>query len=94
MAKDEDKKAAKQWHAVIDRIEDGDMAVLLAGEDEKTEVLMPLSLLPAGAQDSDHLRIHISLDRPSRAGAEERIKNLQDELKAQSGAADKKEFKL
>jgi hypothetical protein len=94
MAKDERKEEGKDSHAVIDRIEDGRIAVLLVGEGGKTQVDVPVSLLPEGAADGDHLRIHISLDRPARASAEERIKKLQDELKTQSGTTDKKDFKL
>jgi hypothetical protein len=94
MAKDEHKEEARQLRAVIDRIEEGDVAVLMVGEDGKTQMEIPISLLPEGAKDGDHLRIHISLDRPSRSGAEERIKKLQDELKGRSGTADKKDFKL
>jgi hypothetical protein len=94
MAKDEHKEEARESRAIIDRIEEGDVAVLMAGEDGKTQVIVPVSLLPEGAKDGDHLRIHISLDRPSRSSAEERIKKLQDELKERSGTTDKKDFKL
>ncbi|HEX8176576.1 MAG TPA: DUF3006 domain-containing protein [Pyrinomonadaceae bacterium] len=98
MAKEDDrqerKEASSQIRAVIDRIEDGDLAVLLIGEDGKTQIDVPVSLLPEGASDGDHLRISISLDRRSRADAEERIKRLQDELRKQGGTEDKKDFKL
>jgi hypothetical protein len=94
MAKDERKEEARESRAVIDRIEDGGTAVILVGDDGKTQVDIPVSLLPEGAKDGDHLRIHISLDRASRSSADERIKKLQDELKAQSGTEDKKDFKL
>ena len=94
MAKDERKEEARESRAVIDRIEDGGTAVILVGDDGKTQVDIPVSLLPEGAKDGDHLRIHISLDRASRSSADERIKKLQDELKAQSGTEDKQDFKL
>lgn len=90
----EQKGASSQIRAVIDRIEDDGLAVLLVGDDSKTQVDLPVSLLPKGASDGDHLRITISLDRRSRAEAEERIKKLQDELQKQSGTEDKKDFKL
>ena len=80
--------------AVIDRLEDGGMAVLLVGEDGDTQVDIPTGLLPEDARDGDHLRITISVDRTSRAAAEDRIKRLQSELRAQSGTDDKKDFKL
>jgi hypothetical protein len=88
------KRAVKQTHAVIDRLEDNGMAVLFVGSDEETEVDIPVSLLPEGVTDGDHLRIHIALDRRARAAAEDRIKKLQDELKQQGGSEEKKDFKL
>jgi hypothetical protein len=98
MAKDEKprerKTASRQTHAVFDRLEDGDMAVLMAGEDGKTQVDVPISLLPKGAEEGDRLRITIMIDRDSRNKAEERITQLQEELKQQSGTEDKKDFKL
>lgn len=98
MAKDDDrqeqKEASSQMRGVIDRIEDGGTAVLLIGEDGKTQVDFPVSLLPKGASDGDHLRISIQLDRRSRAEAEERVKRLQGELRQRSGTNDEKDFKL
>ncbi|HEY0320877.1 MAG TPA: DUF3006 domain-containing protein [Pyrinomonadaceae bacterium] len=98
MVKDDERQErkgnSKQTHAVIDRIEDGGVAALLVGEDEKTQMDIPVSLLPRGASDGDHLRITITVDRSSRDSAEDRIKKLQDQLKGQSGTEDKKDFKL
>ena len=92
---DQEKRAlSKPIHAVIDRIEDGAMAVLWAGDDEKTRIELPASLLPAGASDGDHLRITIALDRESREAATDRIKKLQDQLIQRSGTQDQKDFKL
>ena len=88
------RAAAKHIRAEIDRIEDGDMAVLLIGDDRKTRVDVPASLLPEGASDGDHLRISITLDRESRAAASTRVKRLQDKLAAQGGAGNEKDFKL
>lgn len=85
---------SKQIHAAIDRMEDNDMAVLLVGDDEKTQLDVPRSLLPEGAKDGDHLRITLTLDRSSRDAAQERIRRLQGELIQQSGTQDKKDFKL
>ncbi|MCA1558178.1 MAG: DUF3006 domain-containing protein [Acidobacteria bacterium] len=85
---------SKQTRAVIDRMEDGEMAVLMVGKDGKTQVDVPASLLPDGASDGDHLIITINLDRNARATAEDRIQRLQDQLKQQGGAEDKKDFKL
>lgn len=98
MVKDDERRGragdSRQLHATIDRIEDNDVAVILVGEDEKTKVEIPASLLPRGASDGDHLRITIKIDRASRTAAEDRIKKLQDQLKQQSGTEDKKDFKL
>jgi hypothetical protein len=90
----ERKGDSRKTDAVLDRIEDGGVAVLLVGADGKTQVDIPVSLLPKGAADGDHLRISITLERHSRAAAEDRIKKLQDQLKEQSGTEDKKDFKL
>lgn len=98
MVKEDERKeraeASKQARAVIDRIEDNGMAVLLIGEDGKTQVDIPVQLLPEGAKDGDHLRINMTIDSHSRAASEERIKKLQDQLRQQSGAEGKKDFKL
>lgn len=98
MVKDEERQGregtSRQIHAAIDRIEDNGMAVLLVGEDGKTQVDLPASLLPKGASDGDHLRITITIDRHSRADAEARVRELQDQLKQQSDTKGKKDFKL
>jgi hypothetical protein len=88
------RAASRQLHAAIDRIEDNEMAVLFFGDDEKTQVDVPLSLLPEGASDGDHLRITISIDKESRAAAASRVRKLQDKLEQASGAQDQKDFKL
>ena len=92
---DEQPKRAgvKQLRAEIDRIEDGDVAVLMVG-DGKTQVDVPVSLLPEGAAEGDHLRIGITLDKESREAAADRVKRLQDRLAAKGGAEDEKDFKL
>jgi hypothetical protein len=88
------RAASKQIHAEIDRIEDSKMAVLLIGDDGKTKLDVPISLLPEGAADGDHLRISISIDKESRASAASRVKSLQDKLAKAGGAEDQKDFKL
>jgi hypothetical protein len=86
--------AAKPIHAVIDRIEDGGMAVLVLDDDKKTQVDVPASLLPDGSSDGDHLRITITLDGALRAAAGERIKKLQERLTHAGGDEEQKDFKL
>jgi Protein of unknown function (DUF3006) len=81
-------------HAVIDRIEDNEMAVILLGDDEREQIDLPVSFLPAGASDGDHLRITITLDAESRAAAEDDVRKRQDELEKRGGTKGQKNFKL
>jgi hypothetical protein len=86
---------AKRTHAVIDRIEDGGVAVVHAGDDEGIRLELPASLLPEGAAEGSHLVITVSLDEDSRRAAEDRVKALQDKLeKRGSGGVGQKNFKL
>ena len=90
--------------AVIDRLE-GDTAVLSVGDGGRT-MDVPVSRLPEGATDGDHLRLtfdgepaadtlkRAARDEGSRAAAEERIRSLREGLKRRGGAAGKKDFKL
>lgn len=97
MAADDDqpkRAASRQIRAEIDRIEDNEMAVLLVGDDEKTQLDVPLALLPEGASDGDHLRITFSIDKESRKAAASRVKRLQEKLAQAGGAQDQKDFKL
>jgi hypothetical protein len=84
---------SKRTRAVVDRIEDGRMAVLLVGEEE-TKVDLPASLLPEGAEGGSHLVINVSLDEASRKEAEERVKALQEKLEKRGGGEGQKNFKL
>jgi len=79
---------------VIDRVEDGGMAVVLVGDDEETSMDVPLALLPEGAGDGDHLTITFTLNKESRAEAEERVKALQERLSKRGDAGEKKSIKL
>jgi tRNA threonylcarbamoyladenosine modification (KEOPS) complex Cgi121 subunit len=97
MAEGDEQKtsgSSKQIHAAIDRIEDGGMAVLFVGDDEKTQIDIPLKLLPDGADAGDHLRITVSIDKQSRDQAASRVKSLQEKLAQKSGTEDQKDFKL
>ncbi|HKQ99778.1 MAG TPA: DUF3006 domain-containing protein [Pyrinomonadaceae bacterium] len=88
------RSASKQSRAEIDRIEDDKMAVLLIGDDGKTQLDVPLELLPEGACGGDHLRITISIDKGSRDEAAGRVKKLQDKLAESDGAGGQKDYKL
>lgn len=96
---------SREISAVVDRIEDGDVAVLSLGDGDQT-LDLPLSRLPAGTADGDHLRLtfdgepsektlkRAAQDRQSRADAAERVRELQERLEKKSGAQGKKDFKL
>ena len=83
---------SKRTRAVIDRIEDGGTAVLLAG-DEELKVELPASLLPEGAESGSHLSLTVALDEAARGEAEERVKALQEKLEKRGGEG-RKNFKL
>ena len=88
-----EEKKSKRTRAVIDRIEDNGVAVVLVGEDEH-KVELPASLLPGGAESGSHLSINITLDEASRKEAEERVKALQEKLEKRGGGEGQKSFKL
>lgn len=93
---DDEKRGARAApvHAVIDRIEDKGVAVLLVGDDEKMQIDLPAELLPKGAKEGDHLRITIALDGAARTAAADRVKKLQEQLTQAGGAQAQKDFKL
>ncbi len=67
--------------AVVDRIEDGDIAVvMIESENKQTQIDVPRHLLPADVDAGAHLRITIKADKESRATAAVRIKDLQAKL--------------
>ncbi|HYP02068.1 MAG TPA: DUF3006 family protein [Pyrinomonadaceae bacterium] len=96
--------------AVVDRIEDGDIAVLTLDDDARSQLDVPRKRLPEDANsDGDHLLLKFDVDRESgertlksvkaaptaRAAAEDRIKKMQERLARMSGGGDdKKDFKL
>ena len=92
MSEEKQGGKSKRTRAVIDRIEDGGTAILLAGEDE-LKVELPAALLPEGAEGGSHLVLNISLDETSRKEAEERVKALQERLEKRGGEG-QKNFKL
>jgi Protein of unknown function (DUF3006) len=94
MSEETKRGASKRTRGVIDRIEDDGTAVVLLGEDEGESLDLPASLLPEGAEGGDHLNITVSLDKESRASAEDRVKALQEKLEKRGGAQDKKNFEL
>ena len=97
----------EELRAVVDRIEDGGIAVLSLEDDERSQLDVPLARLPEGTADGDHLtvvcrvwrdgrRIFVEArrDAGARQAAEERIKQTQERLSRLGGAPGKKDFKL
>jgi hypothetical protein len=66
--------------AVIDRIE-GNVAVLLMGEDGSQKVNMPLILIPEGCKEGDVLDIAINKDEKATVEAKDKSKSLIEKLK-------------
>ena len=101
--------ASVEVRAVVDRIEDGDIAVLILDDETKSQLDVPRKELPEEANsDGDHLILKFDVDAKSgerklksikdapaaRSAADDRIKKMQDRLARMSGAEDKKDFKL
>ena len=110
MVKGKDEVAAQtvKVRAVVDRIEDGDMAVLSLDDEKRSQLDLPLAQLPAGTSDGDHLRLtfaldpdtekptlkKVALDKGARRDAAERVRRLQEQLEQRSATQGKKDFKL
>jgi hypothetical protein len=90
---EEKQGQSKRTRGVIDRVEDGRVAVVHVGEDESLKVELPAALLPEGADSGSHLVIVVSLDEASRKETEERVKALQEKLEKRGGEG-QKNFKL
>jgi hypothetical protein len=69
--------------AIIDRLE-GELAVLLMGEEGKIRVNFPISLLPEGSKESDVLSIAIERDPQATQQTKERTSSLMEKLKKKS----------
>ena len=104
-----ERAASLEVRAVVDRIEDNDVAVLVLEDEAKSQLDVPREQLPEGANsDGDHLLLKFDVDGETgerklksikaapaaRAAAEDRIKKMQERLARMSGADDKKDFKL
>jgi len=66
--------------ATIDRIE-GNLAVLIAKDDESVRFTLPLSLLPAGCREGDSVMIGIERDIEATTAAKERVAGKIENLK-------------
>ncbi|MCP9495216.1 MAG: DUF3006 domain-containing protein [Pyrinomonadaceae bacterium MAG19_C2-C3] len=77
----ESGKTSVTLRAVVDRIEDGDIAVLMIDADNtQTQLDIPRALLPSETEEGAHLRITIKLDGESRADTTARIRSLREKL--------------
>jgi len=96
MAEDEAQGArTKKVRGVIDRIEDGAMAVVLLGDEEEHSIDVPLALLPEGASGGDQLSVTFRLDADSRRKTAARTEAMRARLERLGEAnAGKKDFKL
>ena len=66
-------------HAYVDRIE-GDVAVLLLGNEGKDRVDLPKGYLPPGTREGDHLQIRFSPEPAARDRVKEDVDDLMNEL--------------
>ena len=66
--------------AVIDRVE-GELAVLLLGDQGEFRLNIPINLLPAGFKEGDVLNISIERDVLGTEQTKEPVTNLMEKLK-------------
>jgi hypothetical protein len=71
--------SGRKVRAFVDRIE-GEMAVLLLGENEDTEVVLPASFLPEGGGEGAVLIVELRFDPEETARACHDLTRLMDEL--------------
>lgn len=103
------KRGTIEVRAALDRVEDGETAVLLLEDGDDTQLDLPLSRLPEGASDGDHFLLtfdeeedgdgrrrllRVAPDEQSKTDAAARIQALQDRLAQKSNTEGKKKFKL
>jgi hypothetical protein len=73
--------------AFVDRIE-GDIAVVLLGEEQDTRLDLPLKYLPAKVSEGHWLRIAIEIDHKKTDAVRKRVRQLMDELTEKSANRD------
>ena len=64
------------------------MAVLLLGEEEREQLLIPRSYLPRGVREGTALKLTIEVDEDATRAALDEVKALLDELKRQERRED------
>lgn len=99
----------KKIPAVVDRVEDGDVAVVMLEDDTRAQLDLHVSHLPEEARaDGDHLLLTFKIEADGqtrtlkkieaapqrRAAAEDRVRRMQDRLEKLSDKAGQKDFKV
>ena len=69
----------KEFRAFLDRIE-GDKAVLLLGEEERSRVVLPRTFLPAEAEEGALLTIVIRYEAEETGEASKQVSELIEKL--------------
>lgn len=75
------------FRAFLDRVE-GEIAVLLMGEEEREQLLIPRSYLPRGAREGAVLKFTVEVDEEATKAALDEVKALLDELRGQERRRD------
>lgn len=65
---------------IVDRLE-GNLAVLVLSDDDRMKLNVPISCLPQGLREGDHLLMSFSEDQASRASEKKRVDDLLEGLK-------------
>jgi hypothetical protein len=75
------------FRAFLDRVE-GEIAVLLMGEEEREQLLIPRSYLPRGTREGAVLKFTVEVDEEATKAALDEVKALLDELRGQERRKD------
>ena len=69
-------------------------ARLVAGDNDHVAFTLPVSYLPDGTREGDHLRLRFDKDEASRKETESKVKGLLDELTAGKENDEPEKFQL
>jgi hypothetical protein len=72
----------RTFSAFLDRRE-GDMAVLLLGDDQRHTVAVPMAFLPSDVKEGTVLTVTVAVDEDATESARARVSSLLDELMGQ-----------
>jgi hypothetical protein len=88
----DDPATSSTCHLVVDSLTEG-LARLVLHDNDRVYFDCPVSLLPAGLREGDHLRVTFTLDEDARLRAQAEVKALLREL-TQGQDPDQKDFYL